>query len=129
MAGEIALDTSVAVRYLNGDDAIVQQVIAVAIVVLPITVVGELLFGAANSARAANNLNRYLEFIDACSVVPMGKETAVTYYQIRLNLKQKGKPIPENDVWIAAQCVENQWTLATNDAHFMNVDGLTIETW
>jgi tRNA(fMet)-specific endonuclease VapC len=59
MAGEIALDTSVAVRYLNGDAAVVQQVLAVAIVVLPITVVGELLFGAANSARAVNNLNRY----------------------------------------------------------------------
>jgi len=104
-------------------------VLALAIVILPITVVGELLFGAANSARAANNLTRYLEFISACSVVSMGRETAVTYYQMRLNLKQKGKPIPENDLWIAAQCVENQWTLATNDAHFVNVDGLTIETW
>lgn len=129
MAGEIALNTSVAVRYLNGDPAVVQQVLALAIVILPITVVGELLFGAANSARAANNLTRYLEFISACSVVSMGRETAVTYYQMRLNLKQKGKPIPENDLWIAAQCVENQWTLATNDAHFVNVDGLTIETW
>ncbi len=129
MAGEIALDTSVAVRYLNGDAAVVQQILALTIVILPTTVVGELLFGAANSARAANNLTRYLEFVSACSVVSMGRETAVTYYQIRLNLKQNGKPIPENDLWIAAQCVENQWTLATNDAHFVNVDGLTIETW
>jgi tRNA(fMet)-specific endonuclease VapC len=59
----------------------------------------------------------------------MGQATAISYYQIRLNLKQKGKPISENDIWIAAQCLENQWTLATNDAHFTNVDGLTVATW
>jgi tRNA(fMet)-specific endonuclease VapC len=58
VAGEIALDTSVAIRYLNGDEAVVQRVLALANVILPLTVVGELLFGAANSARAAKNLPR-----------------------------------------------------------------------
>jgi len=129
VAGEIALDTSVAIRYLNGDEAVVQRVLALANVILPLTVVGELLFGAANSARAAKNLPRYLAFIDACSVIPVRQETAIAYYQVRLNLKQKGKPIPENDIWIAAQCVDNQWTLVTNDAHFGHVDGLAVEYW
>jgi tRNA(fMet)-specific endonuclease VapC len=128
VAGEIALDTSIAIRYLNGDEAVVQRVLA-ANVILPLTVVGELLFSAANSGRAAKNLPRYLAFIDACSVRPMRQETAIAYYQVRLNLKQKGKPIPENDIWIAAQCVDNQWTLATNDAHFGNVYGLAVEYW
>jgi tRNA(fMet)-specific endonuclease VapC len=59
----------------------------------------------------------------------MRQETVIAYYQVRLNLKQKGKPIPENDIWIAAQCVDNQWTLVTNDAHFGHVDGLAVEYW
>lgn len=113
VAGEIALDTSVAVHYLNSDEAVVRQVLALSNVILPLTVVGELLFGAANSARAAKNPNRYLAFIDACSVMPMRQEIAIAYYQVRLHLKQKGKPISENDVWIAAQCVENQLMMLT----------------
>jgi len=121
MSGEVALDTSIAVRFLNADSAIVEKVAALPAIVLPIPVVGELLFGAENSARSVQNLPRYLQFIEMCVVVPMGKETARFYSQTRLSLKRKGRPIPENDVWIAAQCLEHQWTLLTNDQHFIPI--------
>ncbi|MBW4494817.1 MAG: type II toxin-antitoxin system VapC family toxin [Oscillatoria princeps RMCB-10] len=129
MAGETALDTSIAIRYLNGDQIVVNHVLALPTVVLPLTVVGELLFGAENSARSLQNLRRYLQFIDACTVVPAGRETAAFYSRSRLALKRKGRPIPENDIWIAAQCLEHGWKLATDDAHFSLVDGLEIEQW
>jgi len=89
MAGETALDTSIAIRYLNGDQAVGAKVRALPTVVLPLTVVGELLFGAENSGRPLQNLARYLRFIDACVVVPMGRETAVSYSRTRLALKRK----------------------------------------
>lgn len=129
MAGETALDSSTAIRYLNGDSAVVAQVTALPTVVLPVIVVGELLFGAENSARPLTNLSRYLQFIDACIVVPMGRETAASYSRTRLALKHKGRPIPENDIWIAAQCLEQGWKLATDDEHFAYVDGLVVERW
>ncbi len=69
MSGEIALDTSVAVRFLNGDTAIVSRVLALPEVVLPTVVVGELLFGAENSTRPLQNLPRYLEFINSDNFV------------------------------------------------------------
>lgn len=53
--------------------------------------------------------------------------TASVYAQIRMQLKQKGKPIPENDLWIAALCVEHGIPLATEDTHFSEVDGLIVE--
>ena len=62
MNGEIALDTSVAIRYINGDRVVVEKVLALPTVVLPLTVVGELLFGAENSGRARQNIERYLQF-------------------------------------------------------------------
>jgi tRNA(fMet)-specific endonuclease VapC len=113
MAGETALDTSVAIRYLNGDAIVVAKVTTLPNIILPLPVVAELLFGAENSARSLQNLTRYLQFIEACVVVPMGRETATSYAQTRLILKRKGRPIPENDIWIAAQCLENGWRLAT----------------
>jgi tRNA(fMet)-specific endonuclease VapC len=129
MSGEIALDTSVAVRFLNGDAAITARVLAVPEIVLPIVVVGELLFGAENSTRPLQNLPRYLEFISACLVTPLGRETATTYARTRLALKRKGRPIPMNDVWIAAQCLEHSWVLVTSDTDFDYVDGLVLERW
>jgi tRNA(fMet)-specific endonuclease VapC len=129
MSGEIALDTSVAVRFLNGDAAITARVLAVPEIILPIVVVGELLFGAENSTRPLQNWPRYLEFMSACVVTPLGRETATTYARTRLALKRKGRPIPMNDVWIAAQCLEHGWVLVTDDTDFDYVDGLALERW
>lgn len=129
MPGETALDSTTAIRHLNGDSAVVAKITALPTVVLPLIVVGELLFGAENSARPLKNLTRYLQFIDACTVVPMGRETATSYSRGRGALKRKGRPIPDNDIWIAAQCLEHGWKLATDDEHFAYVDGLTIERW
>jgi tRNA(fMet)-specific endonuclease VapC len=129
MSGEIALDTSVAIRFLNGDKALTEKVLEIPEMVLPIVVVGELLFGAENSTRPSLNLPRYLEFISACVLTPLGTETATTYAQTRLALKCKGRPIPMNDVWIAAQCLEHGWVLVTDDTDFEYVNGLVLERW
>ncbi|NEP13688.1 MAG: type II toxin-antitoxin system VapC family toxin [Symploca sp. SIO2C1] len=129
MSGEIALDSSVAIRFLNGDTTIIKKVLALPEIILPTIVAGELLFGAENSTRPLQNLPRYLEFIAACIVMPLGRETATTYARVRLALKRKGRPIPMNDVWIAAQCLEHGWVLVTDDTDFAHVDGLILEHW
>ena len=129
MSGEIALDTSVAVRFLNGDTAIIERVLTLPEVILPLVVAGELLFGAENSSRPLQNLPRYLEFISTCTVVPLGRETTSIQARTRLMLKRKGRPIPMNDIWIAAQCLEKGWILVTDDTDFDYVDGLVLEHW
>ncbi len=111
------------------EPAITKRVLALPEIVLPIIVVGELLFGAENSTRPLQNLPRYIEFISACVVVPLGRETATFYAQSRLALKRKGRPIPMNDVWIAAQCLEQSWVLVTDDSDFDEVDELIVEHW
>ena len=118
MSGEVALDTSVAVRFLNGNPEVVSRVLTLPEIFLSAIVAGELLFDAENSIRALKNLPRYLEFIEACIVVPIEKKTAVVYAQTRLALKRKGRPIPMNDVWIAAHCLERGWVLVTDDSDF-----------
>lgn len=129
MIGEIALYTSAAIRFLNGDTTITKRVLALPKIVLPMIVVGELLFGAENSTRPLQNLPRYLEFVSVCEVLPLGRGTATIYARTRLALKTRGRPIPMNDVWIAAQCMEHGWVLVTNDTDFDYVDGLMLEHW
>ncbi|MDQ1318339.1 MAG: tRNA(fMet)-specific endonuclease VapC, partial [Candidatus Poribacteria bacterium] len=52
MPGEIALDSTTAIRYLNGDRDVIRKVLALPKIVLPLIAVGELLFGAENSSRS-----------------------------------------------------------------------------
>lgn len=55
--------------------------------------------------------------------------TGQAYGQIKSALRAKGRPIPENDIWIAAIAMQYNLVLATRDEHFREVDGLVIETW
>ena len=41
-------------------------------------------------------------------------------------LKQKGKPVPENDIWIAAICMQHRIPLGTADAHFAEFTELQV---
>ena len=54
---------------------------------------------------------------------------AETYGIIKTNLRNKGKPIPEKDIWIDAIALHNNLTLATRDKHFNEIEGLKIIKW
>lgn len=124
MSGErVALDTSVAIDVLaaQADDLLSPDISEH---LLPVPVVGELRYGALNSRKAPENLGKVEGLVTRCQVLNVTAATADVYARLRLALKQKGKPIPENDLWIAAPCVEHQVPLAASDAHFDAVDGL-----
>lgn len=123
---ELALDTNIAIAILNGDKNIIDQLGSVEIFYLPITVCGELLYGAKNSLRKEENLSANWQLIEQCEVLNVNVLIADEYSTIRKELKDKGKPIPENDIWIAAICRSNGIPLATRDKHLDYVDGLEV---
>lgn len=49
--------------------------------------------------------------------------------EAKQKLFSKGRPLPENDIWIAAFALQYRMTLITRDAHFQFVDGLKTENW
>jgi tRNA(fMet)-specific endonuclease VapC len=123
---KIALDTNIAIDLLNGNLEIIAAVSQFEFTYLPVTVCGELLFGAKNSGKAKSNELKYKGFIDACIILETNSLIAEKYADIRFELKTKGKPIPENDIWIAAICATNDITLFTRDAHFANIETLKM---
>jgi tRNA(fMet)-specific endonuclease VapC len=119
----VVLDTSVAIAVLAGQAAsFVSQ--PPREFILPAPVIGELRYGALNSRRSSQNLAEVERLVGRCRVLDITASTAAVYARLRLSLKSKGKPIPENDLWIAAVCVEHQIPLVTLDGHFEVVDGL-----
>jgi tRNA(fMet)-specific endonuclease VapC len=119
----VALDTSVAIDVL-ADRAASLTSQPITEFLLPVPVVGELRYGALNSRRADENVAEVERLVARCHILDITLATAEVYARLRLDLKKKGKPIPENDLWIAALCVEHQVKLAAADSHFDAVDGL-----
>ena len=126
MVKHIAIDTNIAIALLNNQPNIYSILSKFDIIYLPITVCGELLFGAKNSKLSIKNTKRYIEFIESCELLDTNLVVAQNYASIRFELKEKGKPIPENDIWIAAICVTNNIPLCTSDMHFNNIDELKV---
>jgi len=124
MNGRISLDTNVASRYLENDPAVTKLLSNPSIIYLPVPVIAELLYGAENSARRETNLKYCNELIFLCESLDITRQTAVVYSKTKLALKRAGRPIPENDIWIASVCIEHNMPLVTSDVHFSYVDGL-----
>ncbi len=122
----IALDTN-AYAALKRADADVLAVLGMAPeVVVSAIVIGELLAGFACGSREAGNRRGLSEFLAApgVRVAPITDATADNYALVYAALRRRGKPIPTNDLWIAAGALEHGAALLTFDQHFLAIDGL-----
>ena len=122
----IALDTNQAIAWLNGRTGLDDWMSRFSVVWLPVIVVGELRFGALKSQRASANAQRIELLISRCGIIEIKASTSQLYAQTRLALLQRGRPVPENDLWIASLCLEHNLTLATSDRHFEQIGGLKV---
>jgi tRNA(fMet)-specific endonuclease VapC len=96
---------------------------------MPVTVLGELLYGAFNSVKYRENEQAVRKFLSQSVLIPIDEDIAIQYADIRLKLKKIGRPIPENDIWVAATCLELDVILLTEDFHFKYVPNLNIINW
>ena len=130
MHGRYLLDTNIVIALFKQDAAVQARLSAAAEILLPSTVLGELYFGAAKSDQPQQNEARIDEFArGSCTVLGTDSETARLYGSIKADLKRQGRPVPENDVWIAASARQYGLTLVTRDLHFERIQGLLIEAW
>jgi tRNA(fMet)-specific endonuclease VapC len=123
------LDTNIIIALFALDAAVQSQLAASPWIFIPSIALGELYYGAQRSGRAAANLARIDQFAARSTVLECDTSTARQYGEIRNLLRLKGKPIPENDIWIAAIAQQHQLTLVTRDDHFTAVDRLLLERW
>lgn len=129
MNGRFLLDTNIVIA-LFARDAAVQASLGVAEEVFVSSVVlGELYYGAYKSTRIDENIAVITEFAANNTLLSCDPVTAREYGRIKDGLRAKGKPIPENDIWIGATAIQHNLTLVTRDGHFEEVKGLSVEAW
>lgn len=89
----------------------------------------ELYFGAYKSHNTNNNLRQIDDFTASCTVLCCNQDTAHEYGIIKNKLREKGMPIPENDIWIASVARQYDLILITSDNHFDKIEDLKHEKW
>jgi tRNA(fMet)-specific endonuclease VapC len=123
------LDTNIVVDFLRNKADTALSVERYAEICLPTIVCGELIFGATISGNPTKNLEKVVDFIGRSSVLEVDLAVAQQYAEIRKHLQAKGKPIPENDLWIAATAHAYGLKLISRDQHFAGIDFLNLELW
>ncbi len=129
MAREILFDTSVIIAYFRGDPAAHHIIGSVSRMLVPCIAMGELYFGAERSRRRESKLAEAESFVAGATVLACDLETARQYGEIQHQLRAKGRPIPDNDIWIAAIAQQHDLTVATRDAHFSEIEDLDLLAW
>lgn len=128
MTPRLALDTNAYTAYVSGDSAIGKLVDYAGHLGLPVIALGELYYGAFNGSRTAENLHNINRFLlsQRLEVLHITEDTARLYGEISAELRKIGRPIQQNDVWIAALCKQYNYALATRDTDFNQIIGLEV---
>ena len=131
-----ALDSNVVIGYLNGRrpdlaSRLEGEMRVGAILLIPVAVLYELLYGAAKSDRSDHNRARITEFLTGpFDVLDFTPADAAEAADIRAHLERRGTPIGPSDTMIAAQARRRGATLVTaNHREFQRVPGLRVEDW
>lgn len=98
-----------------------------------VVVEAEIVFGIGRLApgRKKTKLERDLKQILALlsDVLPVTRSVAARYARVKVDLWERGKPMAENDLWIASTALDYGLTVVTRDIHFRQVPGLDVEDW
>lgn len=114
----ICLDTSAYSNFRRGEPHVVAQIDRAEWIGVPSVVLGELWAGFLAGTRPDENEAGLADFLahPVVEVVPLDASVARIYGEIFAELR--GRPLPTNDLWVAAAAVRAGAVVLTFDAHF-----------
>jgi tRNA(fMet)-specific endonuclease VapC len=123
------IDTNALSGAADGDPEIIAILARADQMAIPVIVLGEYRYGIAQSRSRASYESWLMGLLQDCFVLDITEPTTQHYADIVLELKRKGKPIPTNDLWIAALCRQHGLPLLSRDRHFDLVTGTKRIGW
>ena len=126
MNGDYILDSNIVIEIFRNDAETIERVRQLKTIYIPVIVLGELYYGANKSNQTPKRTVEIEQLKRRVSLLDVTEKTAENYGEIKDKLRQKGKPIPENDIWIAAIAKESGLPILTRDKHFQAVEGIQI---
>lgn len=126
MEVRVAVDTNRLSDLFRGDAALSDQLNYCDEVWLPLIVVGEIQAGFHGGTHLHRNHRTLVAFLQrpTAGVLLPDEETANHYARLFVQMKRAGKPLPDNDLWIAALCLQHNIALISRDRHFDRIPQL-----
>lgn len=126
--GPIVLDTNRYVAFKRGDSDAIEIIKRTPAIIINPIIMGELLCGFALGNREERNKKELELFLSSERVqfFNINKETGGYYSKIYRDLRSKGKPIPTNDIWIAATAMQYSLSIFSCDKHFGHISDLRV---
>ena len=123
--GSLALDSSIIIRHMRtADPSIAARLKSATELYIPLTALGEILFGIRRSGDDARAIEQWRRFSQNAVLLMPDESTAASYAEIKHHLGGKGKLIPDNDMWIAATARSHDLPLCCRDTHFDELSGI-----
>lgn len=123
------LDTNALSAAADDDPAVLAIVAGADELALPVIVLGEYRYGIAQSRNRTDYEIWLQTLVIDCTVLEVNEETTRFYAAINLELRRLGKPIPTNDLWIAALGQQHSLPILSRDHHFDWVSGNRRLDW
>lgn len=125
----IAIDTNIYTSFKCNDQGVIEAFRNCDFIGVDITVIAELLTGFSLGDKEKKNRQELEAFLNSprVEILPHDVETADYYALIVKRLKLKGRPIPTNDIWIAANALKHGLALYSFDRHFEEIEGLPLK--
>lgn len=128
------LDTDMCIYLLNGDERVKNRVAQVGVEAISVAIptIGELYFGAYNSARVEANLARVQAFLSPPGprILPIDDAAAECFGRFKAALRRVGKPIGDLDLLIAGVAASRGLKVVTNNTgHFERIPDISLENW
>jgi tRNA(fMet)-specific endonuclease VapC len=125
----MVVDTNALSAAADNDPAVIAILARADQMAIPVIVLGEYRYGIAQSRNRAKHESWLTSLLRDCLVLDINEPTTHHYAGIVLELKRIGKPIPTNDLWIAALCRQHSLPLLSRDHHFDLVPGTKRIGW
>jgi tRNA(fMet)-specific endonuclease VapC len=127
MNGKYLFDANVIIDVFRGKMSTIEKIKDINLVYIPAIVLGELYYDANKSNQTDKRKIEIEELEKNVTVLNVSQTTAHIYGEIKNILRGLGKPIPENDIWIAAIAKEYDLILITRDKHFNHIKSIRIQ--
>ncbi len=123
------LDTNCVSALAEGEPSAESLLQRASEIAIPVIVLGEYRYGVRQSRYRTRHERWLVTFLLSCRVLAVDEGTAERYAEIRHELRISGRPIPANDLWIAALARQHDLPLLSRGRHFDSVPGLTRIGW
>ena len=127
MAMKIVIDSNRYTDLCRNILEVIEIVERCSLVFVPLIVIAEQRAGFARGNQQEKNERILTKFLnkDEVSILYPDEQTTHFYANLYAYLRKKGKPIPTNDLWIAALVVQYNLTLYDRDSDFDHLPQLS----